>query len=215
MPGPVVRKTRCAVSIWRRPGRRVGREADDKEASRMGKIVTGLQMSLDGVVEAPETFVFPYNYANDELQQAVGAAMASSEAMLLGRRTYEGFAAFWPDQTGDIADYMNNAPKLVVSTTLKTAEWRNSTLISGDVAEELRRRRQAASKELNVVGSPTLVGWLLREGLVDELRLLVCPIVVGKGRRLFEEDAPIPLKLQEARTFSTGVQSLTYTPAGS
>ncbi|HZD37293.1 MAG TPA: dihydrofolate reductase family protein [Actinomycetes bacterium] len=180
----------------------------------MGKIVTGLQMSLDGVVEAPDKFVFPYNYANDEMMQTVGATMASSEAMLLGRVTYEGFAAYWPEQTGDIADYMNNTPKLVVSTTLKTAEWRNSTLISGDVADELRRRKQAASKDLNVVGSPTLVGWLLREGLLDELRLIVCPIVVGKGRRLFEDDTPIPLKLQEARTFSTGVQSLTYTPAG-
>jgi dihydrofolate reductase len=179
----------------------------------MRKITTGLQVSLDGVVEAPETWVFPYGYANDEMLQAIGLAMAASDTMLLGRVTYQAFAAHWPSQSGDIADVMNNTPKLVVSTTLDKAEWQNSTLISGDVVAELGRRKQQPGKDINVVGSITLLRSLLREGLLDELRLLVCPILVGTGKRLFEGDAPIPLKLADAKTFSTGVQWLTYTPA--
>jgi dihydrofolate reductase len=179
------------------------------------KIVAGLHMSLDGVVESPDQWVFPYNYANDEMNQAIGSAMATTDAMLLGRVTYQGFAAHWPNQTGDIADYMNGTPKLVVSNTLDRLEWQNSTLISGDVVGELSKRKQEpGNKDLNLVGSGTLVGSLLREGLLDELRLLVCPIVVGRGKRLFEGGAaPVPLKLVDAQTFSTGVQWVTYQPA--
>lgn len=180
----------------------------------MRKIAAGLHMSLDGVVQSPDTWVFPYNYANDEMMQAIGSAMATTDAMLLGRVTYQGFAAHWPSQTGEIADYMNNTPKLVVSTTLDTVDWQNSTLIGGDVVEELTRYKQQPGKNLNLVGSGTLVRSLLREGLLDELRLLVCPIVVGSGKRLFEGGgSPVPLKLVDAQTFSTGVQWLTYTPA--
>jgi dihydrofolate reductase len=181
----------------------------------MRKISAGLHVSLDGVVEAPDTWVFPYNFANDEMMQAIGSAMTTADAMLLGRATYQEFAGHWPSQTGNIADFMNNTPKLVVSTTLDTADWRNSTLISHNVVEELNRRKQQAGKNLNVVGSITLLRSLLREGLLDELKLLLCPVVVGHGKRLFEDTgAPIPLKLEDAQTFSTGVQWLTYTPAG-
>jgi dihydrofolate reductase len=181
----------------------------------MRKIVTGLHVSLDGVVESPDTWVFPNNYANDEMMQAIRSSMATTDTMLLGRVTYQGFAAHWPSQTGDIADYMNNVPKLVVSTTLDTVEWRNSTLIGGNVNEELTRLKQQPGKDINIVGSATLVQSLLREGLLDELRLLVCPILVGGGKRLFDDGgAPVPLRLVDARTFSTGVQYLTYQPAG-
>jgi dihydrofolate reductase len=181
----------------------------------MRKIVAGLHMSLDGVVESPDTWVFPYNYANDEMAQAIQSSMATADAMLLGRVTYEGFAAHWPSQTGDIAEYMNNARKLVVSTTLEKAEWQNSTLISGNVVEELGKRKRQPGKDINLVGSATLAQSLLREGLLDELRLLVCPILVGSGKRLFEDGGPpVPLKLVEEQTFSTGVLSLTYEPAG-
>jgi dihydrofolate reductase len=180
----------------------------------MRKIAASLHMSLDGVVQSPDTWVFPYNYANDEMMQAIGSSMATTDAMLLGRVTYQEFAAHWPSQTGDIADYMNNTPKLVVSTTLDTVDWKNSTLIGGNVVEELTRYKQQPGRNLNLVGSATLVQSLLREGLLDELRLLLCPIVVGSGRRLFEGGgAPVPLKLVDAQTFSTGVQWLTYTPA--
>jgi dihydrofolate reductase len=177
----------------------------------MRKIVAGLFMSLDGVVQSPEQWQLPY--FNDEMGQALGAQMASSDTLLLGRRTYQEFAGFWPDQPGDapFADYMNTTPKLVVSTTLDTVEWESSTLLKGDVAEELTRLKQQPGKNLNVTGSGTLVRWLLREDLLDELRLMVCPVVVGRGRHLFQDGSDSKaLTLVEATTFSTGVLALTY-----
>jgi dihydrofolate reductase len=114
-----------------------------------------------------------------------------------------------------MANYMNNTPKLVVSRTLDSVEWRNSTLIKGDPAEELSRLKQQPGKNIAITGSATLVRSLLRDGLLDELRLLVHPIVVGTGKRLFEEGSDrVALKLLEARTFSTGVLALTYESAG-
>jgi dihydrofolate reductase len=180
----------------------------------MRKIVAGLFVSLDGVMESPEKWHFPY--FNDEMGEAVGAQMAEADTMLLGRRTYEAFAAYWPHQGSEVelADHMNNTPKLVVSNTLRSPEWQNSTLISGDVAQELRRLKEQPGKDISITGSATLVRSLLRDGLLDELRLLVHPIVVGTGKRLFEEERePIPLKLLDSKTFSTGVLYLTYGPA--
>ena len=181
----------------------------------MRKIVAGLFISLDGVVEAPDKWHFPY--FNDEMGQAVSAQMAEADTMLLGRRTYEEFAAYWPAQGSDVegADFMNNIPKLVVSTTLKTAAWRNATLISGNVAQELRRLKQQPGKHISITGSGTLVRSLLRDNVLDELRLLVHPIVVGSGKRLFEDvSGRLALKLVDAKTFSTGVLYLSYAPAG-
>lgn len=182
----------------------------------MRKIVAGLFISLDGVVESPDQWHFPY--FNDEMGQAVGSAMAASDTMLLGRRTYEEFAAYWPDQSSDVppADYMNNTPKLVVSTTLEKVEWQNSTLIDGhNMVEELTKLKQQPGKNISITGSATLVRSLLRVGLLDELGLLVHPIVVGRGRRLFEDGSDqVPLKLVDSKTFSTGVLSLTYAPTG-
>ncbi|HEX2171285.1 MAG TPA: dihydrofolate reductase family protein, partial [Dehalococcoidia bacterium] len=142
--------------------------------------------------------------------------MAASDAMLLGRVTYQEFAGFWPQQKSDEppADFMNNTPEYVVSTTLNSVEWQNSTLIKGNVVEELTRLKQQPGKNLSIVGSPTLVRSLLRDDLLDELRLLVHPIVVGRGKRLFEpEGYQKGLQLVESKTFSTGVLSLTYQPA--
>jgi dihydrofolate reductase len=180
----------------------------------MRKIVAGLFMSLDGVVESPEQWQLPY--FNDEMGQPIGAQMASSDTLLLGRRTYQEFAGFWPNQPSDapFADYMNTTPKLVVSTTLDAVEWGNSTLLQGDVAKELTTLKQQPGKNLNISGSATLVRWLLGEDLLDELRLMVCPVVVGRGRHLFEDGREQKaLTLGEATTFSTGVLSLTYQPA--
>jgi dihydrofolate reductase len=183
---------------------------------KMRKIVAGLFISLDGVVESPDQWHF--TYFNDEMGREIGSQMAAADTLLLGRRTYEEFAAYWPDKTGDddpMANYMNNTPKLVVSRTLDSVEWRNSTLITGNVAEELRGLKQQPGKNISITGSATLVRSLLRDGLLDELRLLVHPIVVGTGRRLFEDGSDrVALKLVEARTFSTGVLALTYEPAG-
>ena len=180
----------------------------------MRKIVAGLFISLDGVVEAPDAWHFPY--FNDEMGQAVSDQMAEADTMLLGRRTYEEFAAYWSAQGSDVefADQMNNTPKLVVSTTLKAATWRNTTLISGNVAQELVRLKQQPGKHIAITGSGTLVWSLLRDKVLDELRLLVHPIVVGSGKRLFEDGGgPVGLTLVDAKTFSTGVLYLTYAPA--
>jgi dihydrofolate reductase len=178
------------------------------------KIIAGLFISLDGVVEAPETWHFPY--FNDEMGAAVTAQAEASDTMLLGRQTYEEFASYWPKQSSEVpfADVMNETPKLVASTTLESVEWQNSTLIEGDVVEALKRIKERPGKAISITGSPTLVRSLLRAGILDELRLLVHPIVVGHGKRLFEtEDQPIPLRLVEAKTFTTGVQAMTYAPA--
>jgi len=182
----------------------------------MRKIVAGLYVSLDGVTESPEKWSFPY--FNDEVGQTLGSQIATSDTLLLGRRTYQEFAAYWPDKTAQddpFADYINTVPKLVVSTTLTTLEWNNSTLINGDVAEQLSRLKQQPGKDISITGSVTLVGSLLRQGLLDELRLLLYPIVVGTGRRLFQDAGDqVPLKLVDSQAFSTGVVSLVYQPAG-
>lgn len=180
----------------------------------MRKIVAGLFISLDGVFEAPDQWHFPY--FNDEMGEAVGSQMANSDAMLLGRVTYDEFAAYWPQQTSDgeagaLADFMNDTPKYVVSSTLKDAAWKNTTLIDGTcAAEELTRLKQQPGKDISITGSGTPVRTLLRDGLLDELRLLVHPIVVGQGKRLFDGGDPIPLTLVDSKTFSTGVLALTY-----
>ncbi len=151
------------------------------EEIKMRKIVAGLFQTLDGVVESPEKWQFAY--FNDEMGREIGAQAAAADTMLLGRRTYQEFAAYWPHQPSEtpFADYMNTTPKLVVSTTLDTVEWQNSTLISGDVVAELTNLTQQPGKNLNITGSLTLVRSLLREGLLDELRVMICPIVLGSG----------------------------------
>ena len=180
----------------------------------MRKIVAGLFISLDGVFESPEQWHFPY--FNDEMGEAVGAQMAESDCMLLGRVTYDEFASYWPNQTsdgeaGEIADFMNDTPKYVVSRTLKAADWKNTTLIDGNNAvEELTSLKQQPGKDISITGSGTLVRTLLRDGLLDELRLLIHPIVVGHGKRLFDEGEHVSLTLADSKAFSTGVLSLTY-----
>jgi dihydrofolate reductase len=178
----------------------------------MRKIAAGLFISLDGVVEAPETWTGPY--FNDQVGQAVGALMAGNDALLLGRATYEGFAAAFGGQSGGMADQMNNTPKFVVSRTLSSAGWQNSTLISGDIAEQIRLLKQQPGRNIGMSGSSTLVSWLLRQGLLDQLDLLVFPVVIGSGKRLFSEpDGQVPLTLTGSESFSTGVVHLSYEPA--
>ena len=182
----------------------------------MRKIVAGLFVSLDNVYEAPDKWHFPY--FNDEMGAAVDEQIAASDAMLLGRVTYQEFAGFWPDKSAaeiDIADHMNNTPKFVVSNTLDNVDaWQNSTLISGNVVEEITKLKQQSGKNIAITGSGTLIGSLLRDGLLDELRLLVHPIVVGSGKRLFAAGIDHQgLTLTDSKTFSTGVLYLTYQPA--
>jgi dihydrofolate reductase len=183
----------------------------------MRKILAAEFMTLDGVMEAPEQW--HSQYFNDEMGADQATVMAETELLLLGRRTYEVFAASWPSRTaedfGPFASYMNDTPKLVVSSTLDSVEWQNSTLLTGDVVEELSRLKQEPGKSIVVLGSATLVRSLLRDDLLDELRLLVDPILVGSGRRLFADDAGLTrLRLVASKTFRTGALSLTYAPEG-
>jgi dihydrofolate reductase len=177
----------------------------------MRKIVAGLFISLDGVTQAPDTWHFPY--FNDEMGAAVGALSASADTMLLGRRTFEEFASYWPSSTDEMAAQMNNTPKLVVSTTLDSVDhWQNSTLVEGDPLESLPALKDGPGKDISVVGSSTLVRSLLRAKVLDELHLLVHPIAVGHGARLFDEGETVPLELVSATTFSTGVLHTVYRP---
>jgi dihydrofolate reductase len=182
----------------------------------MRKVTAGLFVSLDGVTESPEKWQLPY--FNDEMGEAIGAAMVQADAMLLGRVTYQEFASYWPGVRSEdqpFADYMNNTPKYVVSRTLDTVEWNNSTLIKGNIAEEITKLKQQPGKNIGITGSATLVQSLLQDDLLDELGLMIHPVVVGVGRRLFKDGGDLKeLKLVNSKTFSTGVVSLTYQPAG-
>jgi len=179
----------------------------------MRKIVAGLFITLDGVVEIPEEWMGPY--FTPELGQTIGSLMGAQDAMLLGRVTYEMFAAHWPNQTGDMADTMNGTPKYVVSGTLESADWQNSTLIPAASAfGEIAELKQQPGQNIGMTGSGTLVSSLLREGLLDELHLFVFPLVLGAGQRLFgPPGGQLPLKLLGSATFQTGVIHLTYAKA--
>lgn len=177
----------------------------------MGSIKSGLFVSVDGVVEAPEEWHM--SYIDDQMGAAVGRLMSEADATLLGRATYEGFAEYWPkaDPDDPMTQQMNNARKFVVSSTLTEATWQNTTLISTDVAGHLRKLKQEMN--LGVTGSVVLVRWLLEQRLLDELHLLVHPIVVGRGQRLFDDGPTVPLQLLSSATFDTGVVHLVYAPS--
>lgn len=180
----------------------------------MRKIVAGLFISLDGVVESPDKWTGPY--FSEDVGQVVGSLIAGGDTLLLGRVTYQGFAAsFSGDTSGDpMAATMNNFRKAVVSTTLDEAEWQNSVLINGDVAGQIAELKRQPGKNINVSGSGTLVTWLLRQGLLDQLDLLVFPVVQGSGKRLFPDDGDqVALKLASSRALSSGVLHVTYEPA--
>jgi dihydrofolate reductase len=176
----------------------------------MGFIKSSLFISLDGVVESPETWHF--DYFNDEMGAVVGELMAGNDATLLGRQTYDEFAGYWPnaDPNDPITGQMNGSRKYVVSTTISQPSWENSTVISGDVKAALTELKQET--RLGTTGSATLVRWLLEERLVDELHLLVHPVVVGHGKKLFADGAKVPLQLVSSTAFQTGVLHLVYAP---
>jgi dihydrofolate reductase len=181
----------------------------------MRKIIAAEMVTLDGVIDTASQLTG--QYFSDELQQYFAAGMAGTDTLLMGRVTYQEMAPHWvkADTEDPVAAHMSK-PKYVVSTTLvDTSEWPNSTLVKADVAGQLTRLKEQPGKDILALGSATLVRWLLRRGLADELDLLVFPVVEGHGKRLFDEDGgQINLTLAGSQAFSTGVVHLTYQPAG-
>lgn len=175
------------------------------------RVVVAEFLSLDGVMEAPEKWSVPY--WSDEIGEFKTEELFASDGHLLGRVTYEGFAAAWPSRTGEFADRMNSLPKHVVSTTLEKAEWPDSHLIKENVAERISELKQQPGRDLLVAGSCTLVQTLIQHDLVDEYHLLVYPLILGSGKRLFAEGSRASLKLIDTRPFSSGVVLLIYQPA--
>jgi dihydrofolate reductase len=179
------------------------------------KLVVSEFVSLDGVVEDPS---WTFQFESDNKDKFKFDELAAADALLLGRVTYEGFAAAWPqmeEQTGEYGAWMNGYPKHVVSTTLKEPlEWKNSALIKGDLTEEVARLKDRPGKDILVFGSGDLVNSLMQHDLVDEYRMMVFPVVVGSGKRLFGEGDTKTLKLVGSQTFDSGAVVLTYEPAG-
>jgi dihydrofolate reductase len=181
----------------------------------MRKITAVEFVSLDGVAEAPEAWSAPY--FKEEMMEIAQAGMDQADAMLLGRRTYQDFAAYWPQQPrgAPFVAWTNDTHKYVVSTTLVSLEYGPATLISKDVAAEVRKLKEQSGKGISLLGSPSLVRSLLPQGIIDELSVFLVPIVLGKGKRLFEEPiGELPLQLMSSRALSTGVVALNYAPAG-
>src|SRR5215208_3609805 len=187
----------------------------------MGRIVVTEFISLDGVVEDPggaEDFKYGgWSFEvsrGEEGDQFKLDETRNADALLLGRRTYEGFADAWPSREGEFADKFNSMPKYVVSSTLKEPEWTNSTVLGDDLAGEVSRLREQHDGDIVVHGSAQLVQALIEHGLIDELRLMVFPIVLGAGKRLFGETSDKrPLRLADSKTVGDGVAILTYEPA--
>ena len=188
----------------------------------MGRIVVTEFVSLDGVMEAPgggEDFrhggwSFEIERGDEGDRFKLDETM-SSEALLLGRVTYEGFASSWPSREGEFADKFNTMPKYVVSSTLEDPDWNNTTVLKGDLVEEVARLKQEQDGEIVVHGSPRLVQALLDQNLVDEVRLMVFPVVLGSGKRLFGETSDKkPLRLVDSKVVGDGVAIMVYEPAG-
>lgn len=186
----------------------------------MGRIVVTEFVSLDGVIEAPggeegykhTGWTFEID-RGDEGNKFKLDEVAEANAQLLGRVTYEGFAAAWPgrDDAAGFAAKMNSMPKYVVSSTLETADWENTTILSGDFAEEIAKLKQEVDGVILVAGSATLVQGLIEHDLIDELRLMVFPVALGSGRRLFgETEDKKPMKLADSKTVGDGIVILTY-----
>jgi dihydrofolate reductase len=178
----------------------------------MGKIVSNFFIALDGVVASPDQWHFPY--FNDQMGAAVSRGTETAAAFLMGRVLYQEWAAYWPEQGEDVpfASFINEVPKYVVSNTLPRADWQNTTVVSGDVATRLRELKEKTRGDIAMSGSATLVRWLLANRLLDELRLLLHPIAVGHGQRLFEDTPTTPLRLVSHERFDTGVLDLVYAP---
>ncbi|TYK51321.1 dihydrofolate reductase family protein [Actinomadura decatromicini] len=183
----------------------------------MRKISAGLFISLDGVIDDPQDWHFPY--FNEEMGQAVDGQLGAADTLLFGRKTYDSFAGAWPEreqaggEDAPFAKKLGEARKIVASGQKLDFTWRNSEQLQGDLIETVTALKEEgpSTSQIGISGSVSIVRQLLEAGLLDELHLLVHPIVVGKGTRLFEDrDAPLPLELVSSKTFKTGVLHLVY-----
>jgi len=180
----------------------------------MRKVIASEYVTLDGVMEEPGKWSF--QFWNEDTAKFKYDELFASDALLLGRVTYEGFAQAWPTMTGtgEFGERMNSLPKYVVSTTLTTVEWNNSQLINGNVAEEIAKLKQQPGMDILLAGSGQLLNTLMDHDLIDEYRFMVYPVVLGSGKRLFQDRSDTKvLRLVETKTYSSGVVILTYQPA--
>ena len=179
----------------------------------MGRIISNFFVSLDGVVERPDQWHFPY--FDDEMGAIMGEGLSTYRAFLMGRKLYDEWSDFWPAQGPDMpfSQFINTTPKYVVSSTLKDPSWQNTSVVSGDAVSELHAVKETTEGDIGMSGSATTVRWLLANGLLDELSLLVHPVLVGSGQRLFEDATTQPLELIGSSTLKTGVLHVRYAPA--
>lgn len=176
----------------------------------MRKVVAGLFISLDGVVESPDKWQF--DLFDADMGAAMAAHLAHEDTVLLGRVTYQEWAPYWPTSTDEpYASHINHVPKYVFSSTLKSVEWKNSTLVKGSAADQIAKLKGQPGRNIGVAGSPTLVRSLLEADLLDELTLMIHPVIVGKGKRLFREGGDTKrLRLAASKATASGVVLLTY-----
>jgi len=180
----------------------------------MRRVIAYEYLTLDGVMEAPEKWQFPY--ITDDVAELIKVQILEADAVLLGRTTYEIFADSWPSRTNNefgVADKLNSMPKYVVSRTLQTAEWHNSTVIKGDIAKGVAGLKEQPGGIISVIGSGKLVEALMQHALIDEYHLMIHPVVLGSGQRLFPDGTHAALRLIETKTLSSGVVLLRYEPA--
>jgi dihydrofolate reductase len=201
-----------------------------REVRSMRKLFVSEFLTVDGVMQAPgasdedmeggfQHGGWQLAYFDDVFAESMNETMANTGGFVLGRKTYELFAAYWPtatEEVGEFADVMNDMPKFVASMTLRAPlTWQNSTLLEGDLKDAVVALKEEDGKDLQVIGSGQLARWLAAQGLVDAYRLMIHPVVLGSGKRLFAEGGPrMPLRLAESTTTGTGVLILTYERAG-
>ena len=182
----------------------------------MARIVSNFFISVDGVVERPDQWHFPY--FDDAMGRVVGDGMATQTSFLMGHRLYDEWSAYWPSQGPEVpfSEHINGMPKYVLSHTAFDPQWQNTTVLSGtddEVAGQVRRLKEEVDGDIGMSGCATTVRWLLAQGLLDELALLVHPIAVAKGQRLFEDTGTVPLTLVHHEALPSGVLHLRYEPA--
>jgi dihydrofolate reductase len=181
-----------------------------KEREQSMRLHVSEILTLDGVMETPDHWVFPY--LDQEIGEYVMAQLQETDAMLFGRKTYQEMAAAWPERSGAMADIFNSVPKYVVSSTLRDVTWNNSHVITGNVIEEVARLKAQPGRVMLINGSAELVQLLTQHGLIDEYILTVAPLVLLKGKRLFQEGMKGQFQLLDSRAYKTGIVRLNYQP---